>query len=582
MRLSGLFAALVLLGGCSLLPGRAERTPPAPAVIEAPRPQGFVSAANPLAVEAGLKVLRDGGTAVDAAIAVQAVLGLVEPQSSGLGGGAFLVHYEARSREVTVYDGRETAPAGATPDMFLGPDRKPLGFFQAVVSGRATGAPGVVAMLARAHQDHGARPWGTLFADAERLADEGFIVSPRLAGFIASARLPQNSQPDVIAYFTRPDGKKYAAGDRLMNPAYARTLRDLAQKGPDALYEGPLADQIAARVRRAPLPGTLTAEDIRAYRPRVEKALCRPFRVYRVCTAPPPSSGVSLLQALMMLERTDIGDRSPADAVAWVKLAEAERLMYADRDRYVGDPAFVKTPVDGLLDPEYVASRAAMIGDRAGPPPSHGQPRGAVAFAPDRTLEPAGTSHFVIVDRWGNVVSMTTTVESPFGSGRMVGGFFLNNQLTDFNFAPRDADGSVAANAVAPGKRPRSSMAPVIVLDREGRFVAALGSPGGTSILSYNLKALIGVFDWDLTMQGAFDLPNLVARGDRFSSEPDRYPAGVVEALKARGVVFTNTGGENSGLHGVIVRSGGVYDGGADDRREGVAKTLEPASGDSP
>jgi len=577
MRLTGLFAVLVLLGGCSLIPDRLRpaAAPTPPAVEETARPLGFVSAANPLAVEAGLKVLREGGTAVDAAVAVQAVLGLVEPQSSGLGGGAFMIHYDARSGAVTAYDGRETAPSGATPDMFMGPDGKPLGYAQAVLSGRSTGAPGAVAMLALAHREHGARPWGSLFGDAERLADQGFIVSPRLAGFIASPRVPQNAAPDVVAYFTRPGGGKYAAGDLLKNPAYADTVRRLAAKGPDALYEGPLAEAIAARVRQGPLPGTLTAADIRAYRPLEGKALCRPFRVYRICTAPPPSSGVSLLQALLMLERTDIADRSPADPVGWIRLAEAERLMYADRDRYIGDPAFVKTPVEGLLDPAYIAQRAALIGDRIGPVPTAGRPRGADAMGLDRTREPAGTSHFVIVDRWGNAVSMTTTVESIFGSGRMVGGFFLNNQLTDFSFAPTEADGAPAANAVAPGKRPRSSMSPVIVLDRDGRFVAALGSPGGSAILSYNLKALVGVLDWELTMQQAIDLPNLVARGDRFSSEPDRYPAGVVDGLKARGLTFNNTAGENSGLHGVIVRPGGVYEGGADPRREGVAKVLE-------
>lgn len=572
MRLFGLIAVLALVGGCSLIPHFPARETPPP--VEAPRPAGFVAAANPLAVEAGLKVLSEGGTAVDAAVAVQAVLGLVEPQSSGLGGGAFMIHYDARSGAVTAYDGRETAPSGATPDMFMGPDGKPLGFVQAVLSGRATGVPGAVAMLAMAHKEHGARPWGQLFGDAERLADEGFVVSPRLAGFIASPRVPQNSAPDVIAYFTRPDGKKYVAGDVLKNPAYADTVRRLAARGPDALYEGPIAEAIAARLRQAPLPGSMTAADVRAYQPRQAAALCRPFRVYRICTAPPPSSGVSLLQALLMLEHTDIADRSPADPLGWVQLAEAERLMYADRDRYVGDWPAVRTPVEGMLDPAYIAARAALIGDRVGPAPAPGNPPGAGVFAPDRTREPAGTSHFVIVDRWGNVVSMTTTVESIFGSGRMVGGFFLNNQLTDFSFSPVEPDGAPAANAVAPGKRPRSSMAPVIVLDRNGRFVAALGSPGGSSILSYNLKALVGVLDWKLPMQEAFDLPNLVARGDRFSSEPDRYPAGVVEGLAARGLVFNNTAGENSGLHGVIVRPGGVYEGGADSRREGVAKSL--------
>jgi len=569
MRPVALVLAL-LLGGCSFLPERA----PTPAAVEAPRSPGMVSAANPLAVEAGLRVLREGGTAADAAVAVQAVLGLVEPQSSGLGGGAFMIYFDARTGEVTAYDGREAAPAGATTDMFIGPDGKPLGYAQAVLSGRATGVPGAVAMLGEVQKTHGKRPWASLFTDAERLANEGFIVSPRLAGMIASPRVPQNAAPDVIAYFTKPDGTRYVAGDRLINTAYGKTLRMLAEGGADALYEGPLADAITARAGQAPLPGTLAAADLDSYRPRSAPALCRPYRVYRVCTAPPPSSGVAVLQGLMMLERTDIADRSPADPIAWVRLAEVERLMYADRDRYVGDEPFAKTPIEGLLAPDYIAARAALVGDRAGPAPKPGVPAGAPVRAPDRTLEPAGTSHFVIVDRWGNAVSMTTTVESVFGSGRMVGGFFLNNQLTDFSFSPMEADGAPAANAVAPGKRPRSSMAPLIVLDRDGRLVAALGSPGGTAILSYNLKAMVGVFDWELPLQEAFDLPNLVARGDRFSSEAERYSEGVVEALKARGITFS-PGGENSGLHGVIVRLGGVLEGAADDRREGVARAAE-------
>lgn len=562
----------LLLGGCSLLPG--PFAPAGQAAADAPRAPGMVSAANPLAVEAGLRVLREGGTAADAAVAVQAVLGLVEPQSSGLGGGAFMIYYDAASRKVTAYDGRETAPSGATPDMFLKADGKPMGYVEAILSGRSTGAPGVVAMLALAQKEHGKRPWSTLFDDAARLGEEGFIVSPRLAGYIGSGRVPQNAAPDVIGYFTKPDGTRYVAGDRLVNKAYANTVRSIAKDGPDALYEGPLAGAIAAKVRQDPTPGTLSVADIRAYQPRKGDALCRPFRVYTVCTASPPSSGVAVLQALMMLERTDIADRSPADPVAWVRLAEVERLMYADRDRYVGDEPFAGTPVEGLLAPDYVAARAALVGDRAGPAPKPGTPAGAGVRAPDRTLEPAGTSHFVIVDRWGNTVSMTTTVEAVFGSGRMVGGFFLNNQLTDFSFSPTEADGVPAANAVAPGKRPRSSMAPLIVLDRDGNLVAALGSPGGSAILSYNLKAMVGVFDWELSLQDAFDLPNLVARGDRFSSEAARYPEGVVDALKARGITFS-PGGENSGLHGVIVRPGGVLEGAADDRREGVAKAAE-------
>ena len=330
MRFVSLFAVL-FLAGCSLLPSAREAAAP-------PRggPSVMVATANPLATEAGLKVLREGGSAIDAAVAVQAVLGLVEPQSSGLGGGAFMVYYDAASRKVTAYDGRETAPAGAGPDLFLGPDGKPLSFVTALLSGRSTGVPGAVAMLALAHKDHGARPWSTLFGDAERLADEGFIISPRLAGMI-SGPIPQAGGVDARQYFTRADGVRMTAGDRLKNPAYAATVRRLASEGPDALYEGPIAEAIVARLHEGDLPGSMSLADLRAYRPRSAAALCRPYRIYVICTANPPSSGVSLLQGLMLLERTDIATRGPTDPMGWLRLAEAERVMYADRDRFVGD-----------------------------------------------------------------------------------------------------------------------------------------------------------------------------------------------------------------------------------------------------
>jgi len=563
---------LLTLSACA----QTSATPSAPqaAPLAATTPRGFVAAANPLAVEAGLGVLRKGGSAADAAVAVQAVLSLVEPQSSGLGGGAFMTFYDARTGKVTAYDGRETAPGGAGPDMFMGPDGKPLPFVKVLLSGRSTGVPGAVAMLAQAQKEHGKAEWNTLFADAERLASEGFTVSPRLAGMINNPRVPQNGAADAIAYFTKPDGTRYQAGDTLKNPAYAATLKRLAAEGPSALYEGPIAQAIVDKVHEGTLPGSISLSDLKTYRPRSAAALCRPWKVYTVCVPNPSSSGLAVIQALMMLEHTDIAARGPKDPVAWTLLAEAERVMYADRDRYVGDPAFVKVPVKGLLDPDYVAQRARLIKDTAGPAPAFGLPKGAPKVGVDATKEPSGTSHFVIVDPAGNVVSMTTTVESIFGSGRMVGGFFLNNQMTDFSFSPVEKDGAPAANAVAAGKRPRSSMAPIIVLDSKGKFLAAVGSPGGNAILSYNLKTMVGVFSWGLSMQEAINLPNLVSRGGSFSGDAEKFGPDMVAALNARGVLVKTGQYETSGLHGVIVRPGGVLEGGADPRREGVAKGL--------
>ena len=511
-------------------------------------PQAMVAAANPLAVEAGLQVLRAGGSAVDAAVAVQTVLSLVEPQSSGIGGGAFMLVYDPATRRVTAYDGRETAPASADARLFLDDAGRPLPIGAAILSGRSTGVPGVPALLARVHREHGRRPWPSLFEPAVRLADSGFIVSPRLAGMIAS-RAPQASAPDMVRYFTKPDGTRYVAGDTLRNPAYAATLRRLAAEGAEAFYRGPIGAEVVARVRAD--GGGLTAADLASYRVNAGPALCRPFRARTVCTMPPPSSGVGLLQLLAMLERTDVAEH-PNAVRGWYLFAEASRLMYADRDRYVGDPAFVQVPVAGLLDPAYVASRAALIGPRAAPRVEPGTPPGSSRFVADASREPAGTSHFVVVDHRGLIVSTTTTVESIFGSGRMAGGFVLNNQLTDFSFQPV-VDGVPAANAPGPGKRPRSSMAPVIVLDSQRRFVGALGSPGGNAILAYNAKALIGWLDWRLPIQAAVDLPNLVARGDRVSAETDRFAPGVVEGLRALGLAIPpNPAGENSGLHAVV------------------------------
>jgi gamma-glutamyltranspeptidase/glutathione hydrolase len=567
--------SLVLSSALAVAPFAAraqERAPPSSVQLAAAgktrlAAKALVSAANPLAAEAGLKVLQAGGGAVDAAVAIQAVLGLVEPQSSGLGGGAFMVYYDAKAKKVTAYDGREVAPKGATPDMFVGADGKTLPYAQAVVSGRATGVPGAVAMLSAAHKDHGKLPWAGLFAGPMQLASQGFVVTPRLARF-ANGGSPQARRPDVIAYFTKPGGGTYQAGDVLKAPAYAATLRRIAAEGPDALLKGKTAAAIVAKTREDPLPGTMTLADLAGYQPKVTEALCRPYRVYVLCTPQLPSGGAAVLEIMGLLERTDIADRDPKDPKAWLQFAEASRLAYADRDYFLGDPAFVKAPVEGLLSPGYLDARAKGIGDQAAATVTHGTPQGALAFAPDHTREPAGTSSFAVVDAEGNVVAMTTTVESIFGTGRMVDGFFLNNQLTDFSFSPTAPDGLPAANAVAGGKRPRSSMTPTMVLDRQGNFVAAIGSPGGTSIIAYVAKTLVGVLDWELPLGEAVALPNLIARGAGAGMESTFDPA-VAEGLKARGLRLSPGQGEESGLHGAQKVEGG-YLGAADPRREGV------------
>ena len=546
-----------------------------PALTPVPR-QAFVIAANPLAARAGEDILKRGGSAVDAAVAIQAMLTLVEPQSSGLGGGAFMNFYDARTRKLTIYDGRETAPAQASSAMFLDSAGKPLPFGEAVVSGRATGVPGAVAMLALAHRERGRLPWHSLFGEAERTADQGFIVSPRLARMVRG-KFPQNNAPDVRAYFSQgPGGALVEAGDRLRNPAYADFLRRLAAQGPAAMYAGSTAARIVARTRAAPLGGSMTLADFAAYRPIEREALCGPYRVYLICAPPPPSSGVGLIHLMQLLERTDIAARGPNDPHAWFLFAEASRLMYADRDHYVGDPAFVTVNVQGMLDPAYIAMRAKLIGPAAGPPPLPGPLKGMPVPGVDATLEPAGTSHFIIRDRDGNVVSMTATVESIFGSGRMVDGFFLNNEMTDFAFRPVDEAGRPVANAIAPGKRPRSSMVPTILLTRDGAFAGAFGSAGGNAILAFVAKTMVAAIDWGLPVQQALAQPNLVARGANFQGEVSKFPPDILAGLGARGIALKPGQGEDSGVHAVMIRDGGRVDGGYDPRREGIVILVQP------
>lgn len=568
MKIAAVAASLPLIG-CATAPAA---TPPSPAVEARAQAEPFVIAANPLAAKAGIEVLKRGGSAIDAAIAVEAMLSLVEPQSSGIGGGAFITFYDSQARRITIYDGRETAPDQASTAMFLRPDGTPLPFREAVMSGRSTGAPGAVAALAMAHREHGKLPWSSLFGDAQRTASEGFAVSPRLARFINSSA-PQAAAPDARAYFSRPDGSRLQAGDRLRNPAYAEFLARLAAQGPAALYAGSTAARIVERTRAGPMGGAMTMADLANYRPVKREPLCSPWRVYRLCAPPPPSSGVGLIHLMKLLETTDIAERGPGDPQAWFLFAQASRVMYADRDKYVGDPAFVSVPVEGLLDPAYVAGRARLIGTAAGPPPAAGVPAEAPANAADRTVEPAGTTHFIIRDSQGNVVSMTATVESLFGSGRMVDGFFLNNQLTDFSFRPTDEEGRPLANAVAPGKRPRSSMVPTILLSSDGRFAGAIGSAGGNAILAYVAKSLVAAVDWELPMSQALAVPNLVARGKGFHGEVGKFSPEVLAGLRERGIVLEPGQGEDSGVHAVLIREGRV-DGGADPRREGVVLVL--------
>ena len=549
-------------------------------VIEAPAHNqtspAMVAAANPLAVEAGLAALRAGGDAVDAAIAVQSVLGLVEPQSSGLGGGAFMLYFDAQTGSLTAYDGREMAPASASPELFLDENGQPLGFFDAVFSGHSVGAPGAVAMLALAHGDHGALAWADGFDAAIALAEDGFAVSPRLQGLIAGTapRTPLDEWPASRAYFFLADGSPLPVGHHLRNPAYADSARAIAADWHN-LYSGPLAESIINAVQDEPRPGGLTMSDLAEYQALRREALCRPYRQWTVCGMPPPASGgVTVNEILGLLEPYDMASTGPETLEGWRRFIEASRLAYADRDAYVADPDFVTVPVEGLLAADYITSRSSLLaGPAATPHVVAGLPAGIAAPGIDATPDSPGTSHFVIVDSDGDVVSMTTTVESVFGSHRMAGGFFLNNQLTDFSRAPLGANGQLVPNAPAAGKRPRSSMSPTIVFDADGNFVLATGSPGGSSIIAYTAKTLVGMLDWGLTPQQAIDLPNVVASGDVVRVE-NGMPTDVLAGLQGLGFTLDANRGEISGIHIVRRLADGTLLGGADPRREGVA--LEP------
>ena len=568
------FAALSLAACAERQPAGEEAPSAPPSQADAPTgSDGMVAAAHPLAVEAGLQALRAGGDAVDAAIAVQAVLGLVEPQSSGLGGGAFMVRYDAQTGETVVYDGRETAPAAVDENLFRDASGEPLGFLEAWQSGRSVGAPGVIAMLAMAHDEHGTLDWAAGFDEAARLAEDGFPVAPRLSNI--AARIAEFSQIDerepTASYFYDEDGQARAVGSILTNPEYAETARAIGENWRN-FYEGEIAEAIITGVQMEPHPGLLTLEDLSSYAPVRREAICQPYRRYQICSAPPPSSGAVATTVIpRLLERFDMASTGPDTALGWHLFIEASRLAYADRDAWVGDADFADVPVAGLIDADYIATRSALIDPQTAMETAEpGAPPGAPGLVDDVSEDAPGTSHFVVVDGDGDVVSMTTTVESPFGSQRWANGFLLNNQLTDFAFVARDEDGSLRANAVAPGKRPRSSMSPTIVLDEDGRFVLATGSPGGNSIVAYTAKTLVAMLDWGMSPEEAAALPNVVARGDVVRIE-DGFDPALLEELRARGHEIEGGRGENSGIHIVRVAEDGGYEGAADPRRDGIA-----------
>lgn len=551
-----------------------------------------VAAANPLATDAGYQVLKAGGSAVDAAIAVQLVLGLVEPQSSGIGGGAFLLH--AAGNKVEAYDGRETAPAAATEALFLKADGQPMAFYDAVVGGRSVGTPGVMRMLELAHQEHGKLAWATLFAPAIRLAEDGFKVSPRLNSLLQNEKhLPADAQ--ARAYFYTADGKPLPVGHVLKNPEYAQVLRALARDGSRALYEGEVAQAIVQKVRSHPTnPGLLSTQDLAGYQAKKREALCHDWqmpataisataRSYRVCGFPPPSSGgIAVGQILGILAQTPAA-AMPLDAQGlptadWLHFyTEAARLAFADRGLYVADPDFVQPPGGSwqtLLNTRYLAERARLIGPQSMKVAQPGNPAAVrSSFAPMPHQIEYGTSHISIVDGFGNALAMTTSIEDQFGSRQMVKGFLLNNELTDFSMAPRSADGQPIANRVQPGKRPRSSMAPTLVFDNtSGKLLMSAGSPGGAQIIHYTAKTVWGVFGWGLTPQQAINLPNFSSLNGPSLLEEKRFPEATVHALRQRGADVKEQQ-LTSGLQAITrgeAHGKTFWFGGADPRREGI------------
>ena len=543
---------------------------------------GMVAAADPRAVEAGLEVLRNGGHAVDAAIAVHTVLGLVEPQSSGIGGGAFMVVYDRASGDTTVFDGRETAPSAADENLFI-EDGEVLGFIDAWQSGKSAGVPGAIALYKSAHDTYGQMDWASNFDAAIDLAETGFVVSPRLAGVLANERLRQfvrlDDHPVSAAYFY-PEGEPLAEGAVRDNPEYAETLRRVATEGTDAFYKGEIPAAIVATLAEEPRPGALSVEDIESYEVKTRPPLCGDWRDYRICSAPPPSSGGITQNAIAGLYDRLVPEGATEPEALMRAFVDAQRLAYADRDHYVADADFVQVPSMDLINPKYLDVRATEAFE-PGAKPTPGDPGLVLGGNPmvgmwgqDPTEDAPGTTHLSIIDADGNAVAMTATVEAAFGNSRMVNGFLLNNELTDFAREPRKSNLPVA-NAPGPKKRPRSSMSPTIIFDADGEVKMVTGSPGGNSIVAYTAKSIIGVLAWGKTPQEAVALPNIIARGETVGVEVDREGGQqVADDLKALGYNVQERRGENSGLHVILVTEDGLQ-GGADPRREGVALALD-------
>ena len=590
-----MIAAALALAGCHT---PVNEQPPAPELGSGYRTdltarhaeRHMAAAANPLAAEAGREMLRQGGSAIDAAIAMQAVLTLVEPQSSGIGGGAFIMLWDGKT--VHAYDGRETAPAGATERLFLKADGTPMAFPEAQIGGRSVGTPGVLRALEMAHKKTGHLQWAKLFEPAIRLSEQGFAISPRLHALIAADRYIAQS-PEMAAYFLNADGTPKAAGTLLKNPALANVFKRIAKEGPDALYQGPIADEIARKVQGNRNAGSLSQADLKGYTAKERTPLCTDYKRYQVCGMPPPSSGgIAVAQILGTLQALET--RDPRLAIAPMKpvkstspagleptpeavhlLAEAGRLAFADRGLYVADADFVPVPTAGLIAPDYLAKRATLIGDRSMGIAKPGTPAGIqVAYAPDRSPLRISTSQVVAVDDLGGAVSMTTTVEAAFGSHVMVQGFLLNNQMTDFSFIPEE-NGQPVANRVEPGKRPRSAMAPTLVFDRKsGELLATVGSPGGSQIIEYVSKSLVAMLDWNLDPQAAISLPNFGSRNGATELEAGMFSPELKQALRDKGHALSEID-MTSGVQAIVrtpdAQGKASLSGGADPRREGEA-----------